>query len=66
MLAKPGRSICVHCYRYTEWTVAGSDFQVYELYDRREDPGENINVVNDPRYATAADELKHRLERGPA
>lgn len=59
-----GHSIRTQHYRFTEWTVEGTDFKAYELYDHTLDPGENVNVVNDPKYAARGAELKRQLHAG--
>ena len=38
------------------------DVDEWELYDRKNDPQEMMNVYNDPEYATIVKELKKKLE----
>ncbi|CAN5565326.1 hypothetical protein BH11ACT8_BH11ACT8_23610 [soil metagenome] len=46
--------------RYTFARYLGENF--VELYDRERDPAENVNVADDPRYASVRAELERRLE----
>lgn len=38
-------------------------YETHELYDLELDPGETVNLIDDPRYAADADRLKERLLR---
>ena len=60
-----GRSIRTERFRYTEWqdTRSGQVF-ARELYDHDRDPGENVNVASDRRYAADIDRLSKQLATG--
>ena len=51
-------------YRLVDWTVPGTDFHAYELYDHEKDPGENLNLANHPEYKGLVKELKKQLDAG--
>jgi len=52
-------------YRYTEWKHTMSrEVRARELYDHEKDPQENVNVVDDPRYAAVVPELEAMMQRG--
>nr|WP_236027375.1 sulfatase/phosphatase domain-containing protein [Gelidibacter pelagius] len=38
------------------------DVDEWELYDRKKDPREINNVINDPEYATVVAEMKQKLQ----
>ena len=48
------------CFRYTVWVDQKKDNEVVftELYDHREDPQENENVIDSPLYASEIKRLK--------
>ena len=48
-----GHSVRTDRYRLTEWTVPGKEYRAVELYDYETDPGETVNVANDPAHAEA-------------
>ena len=52
-----GASIRTDRYRYTSWGDEGA-----ELYDHATDPGENVNLAQDPRYADLKRELGKQLQ----
>lgn len=51
-------------YRFVEWTVPGTDFSEFELYDHENDPGENVNLANRPELKTLVSELRQQLQAG--
>ena len=51
-------------YRFTEWTVPGTEFLAYELYDHSADPQENVNLANRPERAEVVQTLKAQLHAG--
>ncbi|MFN3473050.1 MAG: sulfatase [Blastomonas sp.] len=57
-----GRSVRTERYRYTEWEGGKSG---RELYDHASDPGEQVNLAEDPRYAAIVDLLRAMLPAGP-
>lgn len=57
-----GRSVRTERYRYTEWESGKSG---RELYDHARDPLEQVNLVDDPRYAGAVKRLQAMLSSGP-
>ena len=68
-----GYSIRTDRYRYTEWVrflgkpVYKPDWTTeygVELYDHQTDPQENVNLINDHRYAATRRQLSHRLRAG--
>ena len=59
-----GYSMRTDRYRLTEWRVPGTDFREYELYDHETDPGENVNIANQPRNEALMKQLKARLATG--
>ncbi|XP_041362832.1 iduronate 2-sulfatase-like [Gigantopelta aegis] len=68
-----GYSIRTHRYRYTEWAkfhgkpVYKPDWGTLygvELYDHKNDPAENMNLVNDPQHAATRHHLSQRLRAG--
>ncbi len=61
-----GRSLRTDRYRLTRW-VEGDDPEAVvavELYDHQSDPGENVNVADDPANAEVVEELTGRLRAG--
>jgi arylsulfatase A-like enzyme len=56
-----GYSLRTDRYRLTEWSVPEKNFREYELYDHQQDPGENVNVAKNPKYAKALSELTAQL-----
>lgn len=52
-----GYSIRTERYRYTSWGAMGQ-----ELYDHKSDPGENINLANDPAHAEIVGMLLEQLK----
>lgn len=52
-------------FRYTEWKhVKTGKIPVRELYDHGKDPQENINVIDDPKYAEVVKKLEQMMKRG--
>jgi iduronate 2-sulfatase len=52
-------------FRYVEWRKFKSGRLLErELYDHGTDPGENVNVISDPRYARAIAELEQVMKHG--
>lgn len=52
-------------WRFVRWSKKGAP-DVYELYDHRSDPQENVNLANKPEHAETIRELAARLrERFP-
>lgn len=61
-----GYSLRTDRYRLTRW-VEGDDPEAVvavELYDHRSDPGENVNVAEDPANVGLVEELTERLRAG--
>ena len=57
-----GYSLRTGRYRYTEWRDRKTDaITARELYDHNTDPGETINVADDPRQTTRRMELSRLL-----
>ncbi|MAV80662.1 MAG: hypothetical protein CMD12_01585, partial [Flavobacteriales bacterium] len=56
---KNGYSIKTKRYRLTKWGENGE--LGYELYDHKNDPGEMINLTNDPNYLQILDSLKQEI-----
>lgn len=59
-----GHSMRTDRYRFTEWTVPGTDFSAHELYDHSVDPDENVNLAPRPRHAQMVERLKAQLHAG--
>lgn len=59
-----GYSMRTDRYRFTEWLVPGTEFRVYELYDHRTDPDENINLAVAAAHKPLVDGLKEKLHAG--
>jgi arylsulfatase A-like enzyme len=52
-------------FRYTEWRYTDSgEVMARELYDHKEDPAENVNVVNQPEYADDIKRLEEMMKLG--
>ena len=66
-----GYSVRSRTYRYTEWVrfnrrsfkPVWSSVEAAELYDHSVDPGEDVNVSDDPRYIEVRDILSKVLRR---
>ena len=66
-----GYSVRSRTYRYTEWVrfnrrsfkPVWSSVEATELYDHSVDPGEDVNVADDPRYVEVRDMLSNVLHR---
>ena len=66
-----GYSVRSRTYRYTEWVrfnrrsfkPVWSSVEAAELYDHSVDPGEDVNVSDDPRYVEVRDMLSKVLHR---
>ena len=66
-----GYSVRSRTYRYTEWVrfnrrsfkPVWSSVEAAELYDHSVDPGEDVNVADDPRYVEVRDMLSKVLHR---
>ena len=60
-----GRAMRTAQHRYVEWMVRGSDAVVArELYDRAVDPGEMVNLADDPARRELVESLAQRLRAG--
>lgn len=59
-----GYSMRTDRYRFTEWTVPGTEFLALELYDHRNDPDENTNIANHPENEELIKILTARLHAG--
>ena len=59
-----GYSIRTDRYRYTEWAEPGAKPVGVELYDHRNDPGENVNLANRPAQQALVRELAEQLHAG--
>ena len=60
-----GYAMRTNRYRYVEWKDKNKKAVVErELYDHETDPGENVNVIHDPQYATVIGELAQAMKRG--
>ena len=59
-----GYSMRTDRYRFTEWTVAGTDFHADELYDHRLDPNENINLAVLSEHQQLLNRLRKKLHAG--
>ncbi len=52
-------------YRYIEWKHTKSgEVKARELYDHQIDPQENVNVIDDPKYAEAVKEMERMMRQG--
>jgi hypothetical protein len=53
-------------YNYIEWKhIASGKIRARELYDHQRDPKENVNVVDDPKYARTLKTLDTMMKGGP-
>ncbi len=60
-----GNTVRTQRYRYVEWVhVKSGEVRALELYDRQNDPQENVNVVEEAEYADAAKEMAALLNKG--
>ncbi|HLP60497.1 MAG TPA: sulfatase/phosphatase domain-containing protein, partial [Candidatus Deferrimicrobium sp.] len=60
-----GYTVRTNQYRYVEWRKFKTGLLMErELYDHKTDPGENINVIAEPRYAGVIKELEQIMKRG--
>jgi len=59
-----GDSIRTERYRYSLYRDTQGRETGQMLYDHETDPGENVNVVDDPAHAETVAELRQRLEEG--
>lgn len=59
-----GTAMITDSHRFTVWQ-RGKD-RIYELYDHRNDPEENVNLANDPGAADTLGELKKQFQREKA
>jgi len=59
-----GYSMRTDRYRFTEWSVPGTDYRAYELYDHEVDPKENVNIANRPENAELVKQLAKQLHDG--
>ncbi|MBW3622300.1 MAG: sulfatase [Armatimonadetes bacterium] len=60
-----GRSIRTDRYRLTEWTANRNPaYSKIELYDYAKDPGETVNLAEQPGHEKTVKELKERLHDG--
>lgn len=59
-----GHSIRTQRYRYTEWAEPGKEPVGVELYDHETDPGENVNLANQPQQQVLATQMAERLHAG--
>ncbi|MCA9434497.1 MAG: sulfatase [Candidatus Omnitrophica bacterium] len=58
-----GYSIRTDRFRYNEWRdFKTGEIRARELYDHSKDPGETVNVVGDPQFATELDRLSKVME----
>jgi len=52
-------------YRYTEWLdIQSEEVKARELYDHQNDPQENVNAINQPRYAEDIKKLELMMKEG--
>ena len=57
-----GHSIRIGNCRYTEWLDKSGNSQAKVLTDLKSDPGEETNVIDDPKYAKQLSRAVERLE----
>ncbi|MCX6583926.1 MAG: sulfatase [Candidatus Aminicenantes bacterium] len=58
-----GYAMRTNQYRYVEWRkFKTGQLLERELYDHQTDPGENVNVIADPKYAAAIKELEQVMK----
>lgn len=58
------RAIRTVDYRLVEWSSTNNNFKAYELYDHRNDPGENVNIARLPENKQTLDRLTEQLHTG--
>jgi len=59
-----GYSLRTDRYRYTEWRDHETgEVRARELYDHQQDPGENTNAVDKPRYSQAITDLADLVDQ---
>jgi len=53
-------------YRYVEWRYVAQPDRIagHELYDHQGDPGENVNLADDPTQADLIRRLQEQLQAG--
>jgi len=62
-----GYSIRTDRYRYTEWRdIESGKVVVREMYNHHSDPGETVNLADQPIYADVLEHLLRALQAGPA
>ncbi|NOZ19584.1 MAG: sulfatase [Planctomycetes bacterium] len=59
-----GYSMRTDRYRYTEWGILGEAPYARELYDHQTDPGENVNLANQPEHKDLVAKLSRQLHKG--
>lgn len=59
-----GRSMRTEQFRFTEWTVPGTDFREVELYDHAVDPGEDVNLAGRDTHRATVERLQRKLSEG--
>jgi iduronate 2-sulfatase len=59
-----GRAMRTDRYRLVEWTGSACSLPIYELYDHREDPLENVNQAKLPANKRLLEELAEQLHAG--
>jgi iduronate 2-sulfatase len=59
-----GRAIRTDRYRLVEWTGPAASQPIYELYDHRSDPQENVNIANLSENKQLVAELANQLKGG--
>jgi hypothetical protein len=59
-----GYSMRTPRYRLTEWLGADGESVAFELYDHQEDPGEDVNLANQPDHRELVARLTRKLHAG--
>ncbi|MGQ9731081.1 MAG: sulfatase [Candidatus Zipacnadales bacterium] len=59
-----GYSMRTDRYRYTEWLEGGETVLARELYDHEVDPGENVNIAEEPTNRELVEQLSRQLRAG--
>ncbi|MEM9368750.1 MAG: sulfatase [Planctomycetota bacterium] len=59
---KDGDTIRTDRYRYTLYQDKKGNISGHMLFDHQNDPGENVNLADDPSYADAITDLRVRLQ----
>jgi iduronate 2-sulfatase len=59
-----GYSMRTDQYRFTRWTVPGTEFVEFELYDHANDSEENVNLAQQPRFRPTITRLQERMNQG--